>query len=139
MAGAVMSKIWNLFGIDTGADEKEEYEETDEYMNNYDSDYIEDDTEVEEEKRIFGIGRKSKVINMPQSQVRMRICKPTNFDQSAEEISNLLIEKHSVIVNLEYVNKDVARRIIDFVSGSAHALNGHMEKISNWISWLLLK
>lgn len=36
--------------------------------------------------------------------------------------------KKSVIVNLEYVNKDVARRIIDVVSGAVHALDGHMQK-----------
>ena len=42
-------------------------------------------------------------------------------------------EKKSVIINLEYVNKDVARRIIDVVSGAVHALEGHMQKISNSI------
>ncbi len=61
-------------------------------------------------------------------QVRMVIMQPTNFEQ-AEEICDLLKEKKSVIINLEYVNKDVARRIIDVVSGAAHALDGHMQKI----------
>ena len=69
---------------------------------------------------------------MPQTQVRMKICKPTSFEQS-EEICNELKEKKSIIVNLEYVNKDVARRIVDFISGSVHALDGHIEKISNSI------
>lgn len=41
--------------------------------------------------------------------------------------------KKSVIVNLEYVNKDIARRIIDVVSGAVHALDGHMQKVSNSI------
>lgn len=39
----------------------------------------------------------------------------------------------SVIVNLEYVNKDVARRIVDVISGAVHALDGHIQKISNSI------
>ena len=65
-------------------------------------------------------------------QVRMVIMQPTNFEQ-AEEICDLLKEKKSVIINLEYVNKDVARRIIDVVSGAAHALDGHMQKISSSI------
>ena len=43
------------------------------------------------------------------------------------------MKKKSVIVNLEYVNKDVARRIIDVVSGAVHALDGHMQKVSNAI------
>ena len=69
---------------------------------------------------------------MPQTQVRMKICKPTSFEQS-EEICNELKEKKSIIVNLEYVNKNVARRIVDFISGGVHALDGHIEKISNSI------
>ena len=45
-------------------------------------------------------------------------------------------EKKSVIVNLEYVNKDVARRIVDFISGGVYALDGHIQKISN--SYMLM-
>ena len=70
---------------------------------------------------------------MPQvQQVKMVITQPTSFEQS-EEICNYLKEKKSVIVNLEYVNKDVARRIVDFISGSVHALDGHIQKVSNAI------
>ena len=44
-----------------------------------------------------------------------------------------LKEKKSVIVNLEYVNKDVARRIVDFISGGVYALDGYIQKVSNSI------
>ena len=75
----------------------------------------------------------SKVVNLPQAQqIRMVISQPTTFDQ-AEDICDLLKDKQSVIVNLEYVNKDVARRIIDVVSGAVHALDGHIQKVSNSI------
>ena len=70
---------------------------------------------------------------MPQvQQIKMVISQPTTFEQS-ESICDLLKEKKSVIVNLEYVNKDVARRIIDVISGAVHALDGHMQKVSNSI------
>ena len=70
---------------------------------------------------------------MPQVQsVKMVITQPTSFEQS-EEICNYLKEKKSIIVNLEYVNKDVARRIIDFLSGAVHALDGYIQKVSNSI------
>ena len=62
----------------------------------------------------------------------MIISQPTTFEQS-EEICECLKEKKSVIVNLEYVNKDVARRIVDFISGGVFALNGHIQKVSNSI------
>ena len=122
MSSAIMSKVWNLFGMDQAEDE----EENDDV---YEYDY---DEEPEEEKKSF-IKKNSKVVAMPQNQsIRMVISQPTTFDQ-AEDICDLLKEKQSVIVNLEYVNKDVARRIIDVVSGAVHALDGHIQKVSNSI------
>ena len=51
-----------------------------------------------------------------------------------EDVSiTLLKEKKSIIVNLEYVNKDIARRIVDVVSGAVHALDGNLQKVSNSI------
>ena len=99
MSGAIMNKVWDLFGMDT-AEEKE-----DENVYNMDDEYNQEDEEVEE-KRVWG--------------KRNNIC-------------DLLKEKKSVIVNLEYVNKDVARRIVDVISGAVHALDGHIQKISNSI------
>ncbi len=126
MAGAVMNKIWDFLGMDNSAQEDEDVEDK-----VYDYDYDEEEEEVSEPKTIFG--RKNKVVNMPQAQqVKMVICQPTTFEQS-EEICNYLKERKSVIVNLEYVNKDVARRIVDFISGAVHALDGHIQKISNSI------
>lgn len=121
----VVNKLWNMINMNTAEDvADEEYEEGADYNE-------EEDQEVEEPRGLFG-GRKSgRVVNMQQS-VKMVITQPTTFEQ-AEEICDLLKEKKSVIINLEYVNKDVARRIIDVVSGAVHALEGHMQKISNSI------
>lgn len=124
MSGALMNKVWDLFGMDSA--ESEEY---DEENNVYD---YEDDEEVED-KKLFG--RKNKVVAMPQAQsnaIKMVISQPTSFEQS-DEICSFLKEKKSVIVNLEYVNKDVARRIVDFISGGVYSLDGYIQKISNSI------
>ena len=122
MSSAIMSKVWNLFGMDQAEDE----EENDDV---YEYDY---DEEPEEEKKSF-IKKNNKVVAMPQSQsIRMVISQPTSFEQS-EEICGFLKEKKSVIVNLEYVNKDVARRIVDFLSGGVYALDAHIQKVSNSI------
>ncbi len=130
MAGAIMEKVWGLFGMDP-AEERDEEE-----LENYDEEelenYDEEEEEQPEERRLWG-RRNNKVVSMPQvQQVKMVISQPTNFEQAAS-ICDLLKQKKSVIVNLEYVNKDVARRIIDVVSGAVHALDGHMQKISNSI------
>ena len=125
MSGALMSKVWDLFGMDPAVEE--EYEDENIY------DYGEEEFE-EENKRFFG-KKNNKVVNMPQTNsqaIRMVISQPTTFEQS-DEICKFLKEKKSVIVNLEYVNKDVARRIVDFISGGVYALDGYIQKVSNSI------
>ena len=125
MAGAIMNKVWDLFGVDPQGDIDDE--------NEYDVEEYDNEVEEVEEKRLFGGKKNNKVVNMPQiQQIKMVISQPTSFEQS-ESICDLLKEKKSVIVNLEYVNKDVARRIIDVISGAVHALDGHIQKISNSI------
>ena len=126
MAGAIMNKVWDFLGVDTANDE--EVENDNENIYGYERD---EEPEEVEERGLFG--RKSKVVSMPQpQQIKMVITQPTSFEQS-EEICNYLKEKKSIIVNLEYVNKDVARRIVDFISGGVHALDGHIQKVSNAI------
>ena len=125
MSGAIMAKVWGMLGLP----EKDE-EETEEVDIERNED-IENQEEEEDDRRIWG--RRSKVVNMPQTQqVKMVICQPTTFEQS-EAICDLLKEKKSIIVNLEYVNKDIARRIVDVVSGAVHALDGNLQKVSNSI------
>ena len=127
MAGAIMDKVWGLFGgVDQGAEEEFDNDE------GYEYDERENCDGEEEERKFFG--RKGKVVplNAQGQSIKMVISQPTTFEQS-EEICSLLKEKKSVIVNLEYVNKDVARRIVDFISGGVYALDGHIQKISNSI------
>ncbi|MCI8411386.1 MAG: cell division protein SepF [Clostridia bacterium] len=126
MSGALMNKVWDLFGMDSA--EPDEYDEENVYE--YDD---EDEVEEIEDRRLFG--RKNKVVSMPQANtnaIQMVISQPTTFEQS-DEICSFLKEKKSVIVNLEYVNKDVARRIVDFISGGVYALDGYIQKVSNSI------
>ena len=129
MAGAIMDKVWGLFG-GVGQEDPEGYDDEDTY--DYE-DKVSNYEEEDEERKFFG-GKKGKVVpfNAQGQSVKMVISQPTTFEQS-EEICSLLKEKKSVIVNLEYVNKDVARRIVDFISGGVYALDGHIQKISNSI------
>ncbi len=125
MAIAIVNKVLDALGLSN--EEEEELENEDIYGLEEN-----EEEEVEEKSGIFG-SKKNKIVNMPQVQaVKMVITQPTTFEQS-EEICNYLKERKSIIVNLEYVNKEVARRIIDFLSGAVHALNGHIQKVSNSI------
>ena len=125
MSGAIMNKVLDLFGMDTVAEDEEEVLGTD--------DVIEEDEEENDDKKTWGKKFGNTIVNMPQSQsIKMVISQPTTFEQS-EGICDLLKEKKAIIVNLEYVNKDIARRIVDVISGAVHALDGHMQKVSNSI------
>ena len=127
MSGAIMEKVWGLLGVEPEKD-TEENEELE-----YERENIQDTEEEEEEDRKIWGRKNNKIVNMPQTQqVKMVICQPTTFEQS-ESICTLLKEKKSIIVNLEYVNKDIARRIVDVVSGAVHALDGNLQKVSNSI------
>lgn len=103
------------------------------YDEELDTEYGEYD-DVEEENDAFSMfKRRNKVVAIPQpQQIKMKISKPTNFDQ-VDEIIFQLKNKNAVVINLEYVSKDVARRIVDTVGGAVTALDGHMEKVSNSI------
>ena len=71
MAGALMNKVWDLFGMDSA--EPEEYDEENIY------DY-EDEVEEEEDRKLFG--RKNKVVSMPQANanaIKMVISQPTTI------------------------------------------------------------
>ena len=127
MAGAIMDKIWGVIGMNNNNQSEAEEPDNDDY----DVDTYDNYEEEEEDRKFFG--RKRKVVPISQAQsVKMVISQPTSFEQS-EEICSLLKEKKSVIVNLEYVSKEVARRIVDFISGGVYALDGHIQKISNSI------
>ena len=129
MAGA--SSIKKMFDFIWGEqeDSQDDYDES-----VYNSDYADDyENEEETNSEPISLFKRKKVVQMPQSQqVTMKISKPTNFDQ-ADEIVMQLKAKNAVVINLEYVSKDVARRIVDVVCGAVKALDGNMEKVSNSI------
>jgi len=57
------------------------------------------------------------------------LAKPDSYDDSAD-IVTLLREKRTVLVNIENVDRDTARRIMDFLSGATYALSGNLQRFS---------
>lgn len=130
MAGAAFKKMMNYI---LGEDDVQDDYEDEEYNSDYQEEYDMEDENEGESLGLFKRRNKDKVVSIPQpQQIRMKISKPTNFDQ-ADEIVNQLKDKNAVVLNLEYVSKDVARRIVDVVSGAVKALDGNIEKVSNSI------
>ena len=71
----------------------------------------------------------SKVLNMSSSKPGVVLLRPISFGD-ALRASDDLKERKAVIVNLENVDKAVALRVVDFLSGCCYALNGEVKKIS---------
>ena len=72
-----------------------------------------------------------KVVNIhTTAQLQVVLSKPEKFDE-ARDIADNLNEKRTVVLNLESVNKETARRLIDFLSGVAYANNGQLKRVAN--------
>ena len=80
--------------------------------------------------RIREEDRRNKVVNIhATTQLKVVLVKPERFE-NASEIADHLKEKRTVVINLESTNKDVARRLIDFLSGVAYAGEGKIKKVA---------
>ena len=74
--------------------------------------------------------RRNKVVNIhATTQLKVVLVKPERFE-NASEIADQLKDKRTVVLNLESTNKDVARRLIDFLSGVAYAGEGKIKKVA---------
>ncbi len=75
--------------------------------------------------------RGNKVVNIhATAQLQVVLVKPERFDD-ASAVADHLNAKRTVVLNLESANKDVARRILDFLCGVAYANDGQIKKVAN--------
>ncbi|MEW6447909.1 MAG: cell division protein SepF [Bacillota bacterium] len=78
-------------------------------------------------------GKRGTVVSLhTQRQMRVMVSEPRSFDD-AQEIADHLKNRRPVIVNFERVEPDLARRVVDFVSGAAYALGGSVQKVGGGI------
>ena len=74
--------------------------------------------------------RRNKVVNIhATTQLKVVLVKPERFENACE-IADHLNDKRTVVLNLESTNKDIARRLIDFLSGVAYAGEGKIKKVA---------
>ena len=99
-------------------DEDEEYE-----------DFEEPRERSFEDRRNKAEDRRNKVVNIHATTQLKVLVKPDRFE-NASEIADHLKDKRTVVLNLESTNKDVARRLVDFLSGVAYAGEGKIKKVA---------
>lgn len=121
----LLNKVLNFVGWETDEEEEELLEKEEEVTE-----------EFEKPQFIQTINRRSstgKVVNIhSSSQFKVVVVQPENFND-AQDICDHLKNKKPIVINLEGLEKDLAQRIIDFLSGSVYALDGSIQKVSNEI------
>ncbi len=75
--------------------------------------------------------RRSSNMNLG-SGLEVCVIKPVSIDE-ARTVTETLLQNRAVVLNLEGLDVEIAQRIIDFTSGSCYAINGNLQKISNYI------
>ena len=74
--------------------------------------------------------RRSRVVNLNNnSQLQVVLVKPERYE-NVSEVADHLRDKHAVLLNLENTDKNIARRLVDFLSGCAYALDGKIKKVA---------
>ena len=63
------------------------------------------------------------------SSLQMKIVRPAKY-ADVYAIADHLLNGRTVFVNLEGANKDIEVRLMDFLAGAAHAVEGHIERAS---------
>lgn len=113
---SLMDKIKGIVGAD------------DDY---YDDEYENDFINKEDDRKQSKINSNNKVVNInATTQLKVVLVKPEHFED-ASAIADHLNEKRTVVLNLESTNKEIARRLVDFLSGVAYANNGQIKRVAN--------
>lgn len=79
------------------------------------------------------VEKKSKITAMPQTasprQMQVVLVKPERIED-ATSVADHLNAKQTVVLNLEATKRDMARRIIDFLSGAAYANKAEIKRVA---------
>ena len=107
----------------------DEDEDMDELFDRTDNIFENEYARPERERPVID-SRRGKVVNIhATTQLNVVLVKPERFE-TASEIADHLKEKRTVVINLESTHKDIARRLIDFLSGVAYASEGKIKKVA---------
>jgi cell division inhibitor SepF len=118
----LFDKIIGMTGLwETDEEEEEIFEEEEE----------EEALDLEREEK--NGRRNAQVLSIhTQKQVKVIVVEPTSFEE-AQGIADQVRNRRALIVNLENVDRNLAKRIVDFVSGATYALGGNMQKVGSGI------
>lgn len=95
-------------------------------------DYFDDDYKAPKAVKSNKVTPMRPSVKRAGSGMELVVIKPNNVED-AREITETLLSNRAVVLNLEGLEMELAQRIIDFTSGSTFAIDGNLQKISNFI------
>lgn len=102
-------------------------------------DYDEEDDNIaevqpqEDDEMVSIANKKNKIVNIhTTTQMKVIIYEPTDFEEAPSIVDNLKNRK-PVVINLENLDQELAKKIFDFLNGAVYALDGSIQKISKGI------
>ena len=110
---------------------KEFTEDQDEYVDEYENEMEEEEEEVrrpEPQERPAQPQRSS--VAMSSSALEMKVVKPAKYEE-VTQIAEYLLQRHTIVLNLEDTSRDTIVRIIDFLSGVVFAIRGDIKRVAN--------
>ena len=85
---------------------------------------------IDEGIEMEGDGRISSNVSVSSgASIEMVVVKPEKLE-TVTQIADYLVDRKTILLNLEETNKDTARRLIDFLNGVAYAINGDLRKVA---------
>lgn len=105
------------------------------FSNDYDDEQEEffDQAAPEEDEPVIPTGKRGKVVNIhTTTQLKVVVIQLQNFDD-AKDIADHLKSKKPVVINLEKLDKEIARRVVDFLSGVVYGVDGNIQKVASGI------
>ncbi len=71
-------------------------------------------------------------VSLNSSALELKVVRPERYDSmTAQKIADHLLNKRTVVLNLEASNKESSRRLIDFLSGVAYSIDGYIQRVAN--------
>jgi len=122
MSSNILNKVLYFMGIGEAAEEEAETVET----------FVK--PQIEAVTTNTNLQKKSNVVNIHSTSSPMKVVlvEPTSYDE-VQSICDDLKSKKPIIINFEDMDKEVAKRMVDFISGAVYALDGTIQKVSNGI------
>ena len=85
-----------------------------------------------DEDSFYDVAKDGALNNADLGSNKMILFEPRAYSESTQ-ITDYLKKRNTVVVNLKRVTPDVAKRIVDFLTGSLYAMNGNLQKLGGGI------